>query len=564
MISLIKKIIIKSAKSNNFLFDKDIQIIQSSYEKFGDYSFNAIGMAKMNKFNSAYNFALKLADNIKNDYFTLKVVEPGFINFFLKDKLLIKNIEEILRKKNKYGQIKNKNIKSIVVDYSSPNIAKPMSVGHLRSTIIGQFICNIYRLRGYRVYGINHLGDWGTQFGKLIYAYKKWGNSLKSITVSEMLNLYIKFHKEAAVNPTIEDKAREEFKLLEKNKSKENIKIWNLFKKISIKEFDKIYQILNIGFTYPINKYPESFYDYKKYQKIEKILRDNQLVTKSQGAQIIDLGDKCPPVLLTKSDGATLYATRELAALKYRIDKFNPERIIYVIGNEQKLHLKQIKLIAQKLNFKTQIIHVGFGLVRLAEGKMSTREGRIILLEALINKAIEKAYFITKQKNKDLSEFEINKVAQAIGIGAIKYNDLSQNRNTDIVFNYDKMLSLKGNSSLYLQYTYARANKIITMSKGYKINLKENIKADKEEKSILRKLALFNDVLEKSAQNYNSNILTDYIFSLANIYNNFYQTHPVLKSSYDKKDLRLAITQSIAQIIKNSLEILGIEVIEKI
>lgn len=563
MIAKIKKIIIKVVKKDNILY-KDIVINRPKYQKFGDYSFNVLEIAKTNKLNP-YELAIRFAKQIKLREFQIKVIKPGYINFFLDDKYLIKNLNEIIEKKDNYKKKKEKKNKNIIVDYSSPNIAKPMGVGHLRSTIIGQFICNIYRYLGYQTYGINHLGDWGTQFGKLIYAYKKWGNSKKDISIKDMLDLYIKFHKEVENNPQIEDIAKEEFKNLENKTNKENEKIWQLFREKSIKDFNKMYELLDIIFTYPIGKYAESFYDEKRIKSVIKILKNKKLIKKSQGALIINLNKKYPPMLLEKSDGATLYATRELAALKYRIDKYNPKKIIYVVGNEQKLHLKQLEIVAKKIGFKTKIIHIEFGLIRFNDKKMSTRRGNIIFLEDIINKSIQKAQKIVREKNLKLKDKEIQQIVKTIGIASIKYNDLSQNRNTDIVFNYDKMLSLKGNSASYLIYTYARAKNILKLGKyeNKKINCL-NIDADEEEKNILRKLALFEDVLKETANKYLSNILTDYLYDLANMYNNFYQTHPVIKSDSKQKKIRFGITYSVSQILKISLDILGIKTLEKI
>src|SRR4030042_616485 len=340
-----------------------------------------------------------------------------------------------------------------------------MHVGHLRSTIIGQAIYNLYKFMGYKVIGDNHLGDWGTQFGIMIAGCKKYRVNLKNIDVKQMLDIYVKFNKEIEKNPDLQETAKQEFKKLEDG-NKENRKIWQILRKKSLDDFDKIYKILGIKFDFILG---ESFYENYLKAEIENALK-KKVAIKNPDNSIIVLLDKfnLPPFLIQKSDGATLYGTRDLATIRYRIKKFKPEKIVYVIGNEKTFYLEQLFYCSELLGyiFHNKLRHVKFGLV-LDENhkKLATREGRVIGAEDLMNKIIELADRLIKEKNPKLSEKERKNAAKIIGIGALKYNDLSQNRQTDIVFDWDKMLSFEGNSAPYLQYTYVRLKSILRKAK---------------------------------------------------------------------------------------------------
>lgn len=554
---------LKSASSMSGLcYSDDFAILVPENTLHGDYAVNIFKCAKDTNIKPI-NLGKKIISNLSKTFYDAELLDNGYINFKIKKNILISNLYEILKLKEKYAQENIGKNNVVVIDFSSPNIAKPMSVGNIRSTIIGSALYNIYKYLGYKVIGDNHLGDWGTQFGKLIYAYKKWGINKRSIDVKFLLWLYVKFHNEVKDNPKLDEYARAEFKLLE-NGDKENIKIWQKFRNISIREFNKIYKLLNIKFDKELG---ESFYNIYLKNVIKKALLDG-IAKESDGAIVIPFSDvdNIPPLLIQKSDGTTLYATRDLATLEYRAKKFRPKKVIYVIGNEQKLYLRELFLAFKKMGYgNIDFIHVGFGLIRLKDEKMSTRTGNIILLEDLINQAIIKSKTITLGKNKNISKSDLIKSSHEIGIGAIKYNDLSQNRKTDIVFDLDKMLSLTGNSSLYLQYTYARAKKIIDKAVFNNIKINKNIEILDTENEILKKMLHFKEIICESASNYEPNHIANYLYNLANLYNYFYQKNPILKEeNIDLKTLRIMITKAVMIIIKTGLKLLGINTLNKI
>ena len=512
-------------------------------------------------------------DNMDGNLFAeITIAKPGFINFKIADKYLRKNLCKILKGKCKFGCSNVGENKIVVIDYSAPNIAKPMHIGHLRSTIIGQSLYNIYKSLGYKVIGDNHIGDWGTQFGKLIYAYKNWGDKKKvsKNPIEEMTKLYVQFHKEAEQNKNLEEAARKETKRLQ-DKDSENLKIWKFLVKESLKDFKKIYKILNIKFDYTLG---ESSYD----NLLAGILKEGlnkKIAFQSEGAIIVNL-DKynLPPFLIKKSDGAYLYATTDLAAIKYRKEKFKPDKILYVVANEQALYLQQLFASAELfgLSNNIEIKHIKFGMVLGETGKkFSTRKGETVKLNDLINKAIKLSQKTVEEKNSKLSKKEKKKIAKVVGLGAIKYNDLSQNRMTDITFNWDKMLSFEGNSAPYLQYTYARIRSLRRKyNKSYKldrVNIFSNpdfkLLEKEAEKNIMRQLIKFPETVENAARENSSHLIALYIYELASLYNNFYNSVPILKSDKKLAKARIYLSKSTAIIIKNGLDLLGIDVLER-
>ncbi|MCK5466158.1 arginine--tRNA ligase [Candidatus Parcubacteria bacterium] len=512
-------------------------------------------------------------DDINKSLFSEMTVEkPGFINFKISDQILRKNLCKILKRKCKFGSSEIGKDKTVVIDYSAPNIAKPMHIGHLRSTIIGQSLYNIYKFLGYKVIGDNHLGDWGTQFGKLIYAYKNWGNKkeINKNPIKEMTKLYIRFHKEAEKDKDLEEAARKETKRLQ-DKDIENLKIWKFLVKESLKDFKKIYKVLNIKFDYTLG---ESFYD----DMLENVVKegfDKKIAIKSEGAVIINLDEyNLAPLLIRKSDDAYLYATTDLAAIKYRKEKFKPDKILYVIANEQEFYLQQLFASARLfgLSKNIKIEHIKFGMVLGKTGKkFSTRKGETVELNDLLNKAIKLSQKTVEEKNPKLSKKEKKKIAKIVGLGAIKYNDLSQNRMTDVSFNWDKMLSFEGNSAPYLQYTYARIN---SLNEKYKKTHKLNrinilnkpdfgLLVDKTEKDIMRQLIKFPEAVENAARENSPHFIALYIYELASLYNNFYNSAPILKSEKNIAKARIYLSKSVAIIIKNGLNLLGIDTLKK-
>ena len=556
----------KSKKLPNFELS-EIKIEHPEDKNHGDYSTNiAMIIAKIIKKNPieiAETINLEIKKNKIKFFSKIEVVSPGFINFFLSQSVLLEKLGCILKEKEKFGSSNKGKGKTMVIDYSSPNIAKSFGVGHLRSTIIGQALYNIYKFSGWKCIGDNHLGDWGTQFGKLIVALKKWSNPEK-ISIKELEALYVKFHKEAEKNPQLKEQARKEFRSLERQE-KTALKIWLKCVQVSLKEFNKIYQLLGIKIDYALG---ESFYQPMLEQVVKEVI-EKKIAEKSQGAFIIKYpGQELPPAIVLKSDEATNYFTRDLATIKYRLKHWNPDLIIYEVGADQKLHLKQLFKAVELLNWasKDKFFHVAHGLVRTKTGKFSTRKGETIHLEKVLDQAILKAKEIINQSSEiNFSEKEKGKIAEIVGIGAVKYNDLSQHYSKDVVFDWDKALNLKGNSSPYLQYTFTRCQSVLRKS-GSKIKLKELKKTmiSSQEQEILREIYKFPEKIEEAADKFSPNLICNFLFKLAQKYNLFYGSHPIIKASTGQsKNFRLALSLAVSQVLKNGLNLMGISLPEK-
>ncbi len=565
----IGKVIIKKQKEK-ILPEFDFSEIVVEYPKqriHGHYATNvALIIAKKVK-KKPIEIANYLKSELENNYLfeKIEIVEPGFINFFISEKALLDGLRRILKEKEKYGKSDVGKSKTIIIDYSSPNIAKPFSVGHLRSTIIGQAIYNLYKLLGFKVIGDNHLGDWGTQFGKLIYAIKKWGDEkeIEKDPIKNLVSLYVRFHQEAEKNPQLEEKGREWFRKLERGE-KEARRLWKKCVKWSLKEFEKVYKILKIKQDLVLG---ESFYHSLSEEVVEEALKRG-VAKESQGALVIPFPEeKLPPLLIKKSDGTTLYSTRDLAAIKYRMEKFKPWKIIYEVGADQKLYFQQLFWAAELLGLgkRDKYVHIAHGMIRLPEGKMSTRKGRVILLEDLLEEAIRKAKEIIKKKNPQIKENERKKIAETIGVGAVKYNILSKNPETDIIFKWEEALNLEGNSGPYLQYAYVRAKGIIKRfkRKREKVIFKQRVLTAKD-LDFLFQLTKFPEVIEEGGKKYSPNIVANYLFDLAREFNKFYESVPVFQErKEDLRVLRLLLVKAFSQIIKNGLNVLGIDVVEK-
>lgn len=556
----------------------DFEVESPKQRENGDYASNAaMVLAKRlgkNPRELADEIAAEILKDEKNQemFERVEVAGPGFVNFYIKDQKLFENVFEILDKKDKFGKDNIGQGQTVVIDYSAINIAKPMHVGHLRSTIIGQALYNIYGSLGYKVIGDNHVGDWGTQFGKMIYAYKNWGNKkvIAQNPIEEMTKLYVRFHEEAERNKHLEDLAREETKKLQ-NKDDENIKIWNFLVRESLKDAGKIYKILGVKFDYELG---ESFYD-DELPVIVKDALDRKIATRSDGAVIIALEKfGLPPMLIQKTDGAYMYATTDLAAAKYRKTKFRADKVLYVVSNEQALHFEQLFKSLELLGYcpGTDLEHIKFGMILGEEGRrFSTRKGEVVKLEELIHKSQELAQKVVEEKNPTLSHKEKKKIAKTVGVGAVKYNDLSQNRLTDITFNWDKMLSFEGNSAPYLMYTYARISSV--MEKYKKENrlqallpfkkLQLELLQEEAEKNILHELVKYPEAVRDAAKENGPHLVALYIYNLASSYNTFYNSYPILKADKNLMKARLALSEAVAIVIKNGLGLLGIDVLEK-
>ena len=500
----------------------------------------------------------KLRDN--KLFEKVEVAQPGFVNFWISRKSVAKEFQEIVGAKTKWGRPKVLKKELVIVEYSSPNVAKPMHVGHLRSTIIGDALANIYEFLGYKVIRWNYIGDWGTQFGKLTAAYKMWGNKkeLEANPIQTMLKLYVRFHEEAKKEPSLEKKGQEEFRKLEEC-NRENKKLWEWFRRESLKDFNRLYKVLDVKFDITAG---ESFYEKDLKPLIER-LEKSGVAKKSEGALIIPLENvNLPPALIRKSDEASLYITRDIANLEYRLKKYKPAKILYVVANEQALHFSQLFAVAKIMGFtSTEVQHIKFGMVLGSDGKkLSTREGKIIILDDLISEGVKLAYQEVQKKNPKLRALEKQKIATAVGIGAIKYNDLSQNRGGDITFNWEKMLSFIGNSAPYLQYTYARLRSVLKKGKVGKFDAK--LLSDAE-RYIILKLSQFPEAVKRGAESNLPNHLADYLYDLAQLANNYYEVNPILQSEPKVRAVRLNLIKAVAETLKNGLNLLGIQTLER-
>ncbi len=546
--------------------DVDVKVDYPSDPKHGDYSSNValIGAKKLgnNPMELAQQIAAEFkAQSAKGKIFEkIEVVKPGFINFSLSSEFLIHKLQsssEITKKDSG---------KKIVVEYSSPNIAKPFTIGHLRSTVIGDAIANLLEATGSQVFRDSHVGDWGTQFGKQIYAVKEWGDEAE-IEKSEhpvkiLVGLYVKFHEEAEKNPELEDKAREWFKKLE-NGDPVARDLWQKCIDWSWKEFDAIYKELGVpskkGGEFENNGrgYGESFFEDKMDATLEELKRKGLLKTGKEGAQIVefDKKTKLPPLMILKKDGATLYATRDLATDKFRLENYGKDvTVINEVGVEQSLYFQQLYMLEQMLGWykKEQRVHVKHGLIRFKDGKMSTRKGNTIWLEDVIEEAKKRACSLGESSGK---------ITTQVAIGAIKWNDLKRDPKQDIMFDWDEVLNMQGNSGPYVQYAYARTQSVLAKVQSSKLKVQslENLKLKPEERELLRLLNRFDEVVQEAAIRFAPNILANYLFELAQAFNLFYQKCPIIKSEKGVRSLRLSLTQKTGEVIKDGLKLLGIE-----
>ncbi|MBI3420946.1 MAG: arginine--tRNA ligase [Candidatus Sungbacteria bacterium] len=528
----------------------------------GDYATNAaLTLARVTR-KPPLEVAASLVSAMSQDRFVrVAAVAPGFINFFLTPADLAQTIRIIRRKKERFGRQPAKK-ETIIIEYSSPNIAKPMGIHHLPTTIIGQTLVNLYAWLGYRVLAMSFPGDWGTQFGSLIAAFKRWGSDarLKKDPISEMLRLYVRFSKKTKEDETFADEARYEFKKLEQG-DKKNRKIWKQFRDLSLKDFDRIYAMLGIKIPYVFG---ESFFEPMLKGIIDEALAKHIARQEPDGAVLIPLGDTVPPLILRKRDGATLYATRDLAQMKYRMQRWHPSKIIIVVANQQTLHFQQVFGASEKLGLasKEQMVHVKFGMVLAPGGKkFATREGNLVRLEDVLSEAIRRAKKIIGKLNPKLPHQD--KVATIVGIGAVKFFDLSQNRMSDIVFGWDRMLSLKGSSAPYIQYAYARINGILRKAGPRKSRTNLALLKGEKEIILMRHLLHFPEVVENAALRFEPHHIAEYLVRLAEKINALYETLPVLNAEPALRGARLVLLEASGQVIKNGLALLGIDAPER-
>lgn len=540
----------------------------------GEYAFPCYTLARLWK-RPPQVIAAELAAKIEAAKYLEKVRNVGpYLNFYINRPYLFSRLlPEITQLGPAYGQSAQGEGKTVVIDYSAPNIAKPFGIGHLRSTVIGNALYRLYRHMGYRVVGINHLGDWGTQFGKLIVAYRRWGDSsrLEEDPVHYLFNLYVFFHKEAEKNPELEDEARFWFRNLEKN-DEEAVQLWERFRALSLAEFKRLYDFLGIHFD---SYQGESFYN-DMLEETVKLVVEKGLAKESQGALIADLEPYgLPPCLLRKKDGAALYITRDLAAAIYRYERYRFHKMLYVVGSEQTLHFKQLFKILELMGFPwaRDCLHIPFGLIHFKDGRMSTREGRVIFLEDVINRAQKLAYDIIQEKNPDLLDKE--KAARLVGLGAVIFGDLINDRIKDIEFDWDKVLDFSGETAPYVQYAYARICSIFKKAEQEKKELSfsadHNLSAlleagflsAPEEEQLVITLARFKEQLERAVQECRPSYLARYLVELARDFNKFYHNCPVLTAVDNVKQARLLLIKGVQIVLRNGLELLGIEAPEE-
>lgn len=503
--------------------------------------------------------------NLEKNNLIKKVYEKdGFINLQIKDEIYLSEIRKIIEKKDTLiSNIGNE--KKVIVEYSSPNIAKPFTVGHLRSTIIGDALANLLESTGHTVYRDSHVGDWGTQFGKQILAIKKWGDvdeiASSNRPVKLLVDLYVKFHTEAEKNPELNDDAREWFYKLENN-DKEARNIWKKCVEWSWIEFDKIYKALGINITENNGHgFGESFFEDKMNEVILE-LEAKKLLKVSEGAKLVFfLNDKYPPLMIIKKDGATLYATRDLATDKFRLNRYGKDiLIINEVGIEQSLYFQQLYELESMLGWfkREQRIHVKHGMYRFKSGKMSTRKGNVIWLEDVLDEAISRAKKISSERSIS------NEISKKIAVGALKWNDLKRDCKQDVVFDWDDILNMSGNSGPYMQYTYARIQSIFNKIGNKSSATFDDVKLNTEERALVSTLTLFQETVESATINYSPHLICNYLYDLAQKFNLFYEKCPILKADKPTQNLRLLLATSTALVIKDGLNLLGIEVVDKI
>ena len=553
------------AKVADMEIDEVLGMIEVPANKeMGDYAFPCFKLAK--KFRKAPNLiAADICGKLEgSDSFTKIECVAAYINFFTDKSSYAKTvIESVNNAGAKYGESSEGEGKTIVIDYSSPNIAKPFHVGHLRSTVIGSALYNIFEKLGYKCVGINHLGDWGTQFGKLIEAYKLWGSkeAVEEKGISELTRIYVKFHEEAEKDDSLNDRARAWFVKMQDG-DEEAISLWKWFYDISIKEFERVYEKLGVKFDYYTG---ESFYNDKMDAVVEELKAKNLLV-ESNGAMIVDLEDaKMPPCLILRTDGGTLYATRDITAALYRKKTYDFDKCIYVTAIDQNLHFAQWFKVIEKMGYdwSKDLVHVPFGLVSLEDGKLSTRKGKVVLMEDLLNEAVKKTTGIIDEKNPDLPNKE--EVAKQVGIGAVIFDDLYNGRIKDIVFSWDRMLNFDGETGPYVQYTHARACSVLKKA-GYdkKVeNIDYSVLTDDAAADVCKTIALFNDKIKEAANRYEPSVIARYLVDVAQSFNKFYHDNIILADDENVKNARLALVDAVRTVIKSGLAILGIDAPEQ-
>ena len=545
-----------------------IDIQNSTKKEFGDFQTNFAMMSSKLIGKNPREIANTIIENFeKNDIIEkLEVAGPGFINIFLKNSFLNEEIKKLENEKYDFSFLNTG--KTVIIDYSSPNIAKRMHIGHLRSTIIGDSIKRILNFLGFKTLADNHIGDWGTQFGKLIVAYKNWldKKAYEEDPIGELERIYVLFSDKAKKDPALEDEAREELKKLQLG-NEDNQKLWKEFIDISLKEYNKVYERLDVNFDY---YYGESFYNDMMPSVLEELKKKN-IAREDQGALVVFFeDDKLPPAIVQKKDGSFLYTTSDLATMKFRKNELRVDEAVYLTDDRQQNHFKQVfeigKMLGEPYDYKKT--HIVFGIMRFGDQIFSSRSGNTIRLVDLLDEAKKQVKKVIDEKNPNIPEKEKEKIAETIGSGAIKYFDLSQNRTSDITFTWEKVLNFEGNTGPYLQYTYVRIMSIFRKLEEENINVENtDIVLDEMagiERELASELLKFPQAVVKSYENFRPNIIADYLFDTAKLFNSFYNSSSILKEE-DKQvmDARILLAKKTAFVLKEGLKLLGIKTVNR-
>ena len=569
MINIKNEIAKVIGKSVDFLSEEEIaamiEIPQDT--AMGDYAFPCFKLAKQ-----LHKAPPLIAEGIAKDIASAEIFSKAenvnaYVNMFIDKAYMSKATLSAVKEQNEaYGGSSEGEGKKVLVEYSSPNIAKPFHIGHIRSTVIGHSIGNIYKALGYDVVRLNHLGDYGTQFGKMIVAYRRWGNEedVKREPIKTLLSYYVKFHQEAEKDPSLEDEARATFTKLEHGEEAE-YKLWQWFREESLREFNRVYDMLGISFD---SYNGESFYSDKMDAVIEE-LKEKNLLKESQGAQIVDLEEyKLGPALITKSDGSTLYITRDLASAEYRKKTYDFAKSIYVVASQQNLHFQQLFKILELLGYDwaKDCVHVPFGLVSMEEGTLSTRNGRVVFLEDVLNKAVEKTREIILEKNVNTEN--VDETAAMVGIGAVMFNELSNSRIKDYVFSWDKVLNFDGETGPYVQYTHARAASVLRNAQ-FDIN---SVNPDSVDFSyvagdaayeLIKLIYRLPEAVAKAGAEYEPSVVTRHIIDIAQAFNKFYHDEHIIVDNEKEKEAKLFLTWAAKRCLANGLALLGVKAPEK-
>ena len=552
----------------DFTTDEIVGMIETpANTQMGDYAFPCFRLAKVLR-KAPPLIAQEIASKIEGTALIDKAESVNaYINFFINKEVYVASVlDEILDQKQEFGHSEPNSKGNVVIDYSAPNIAKPFHIGHLRSTVIGNSLYRIYEAYGYNSVGVNHLGDWGTQFGKLIVAYNNYSSQqlVEENGISELLRIYVLFHEEAEKDPSLDEQARQYFTAME-NGDKESLALWKWFKEVSLSEFERVYKLLDITFD---SYNGEAFYNDKMAPVIQE-LEDKGLLEESDGAKLVRLDDEnMPPCLITKNDGSTLYATRDITAGLYRKETYDFEKAIYVTALQQNLHFAQWFEVIRKMGYEwaDDLVHVPFGMVSMEGTKFSTRKGNVVLLEDILNQAIEKTKEIIEEKNPILENKDF--VAEKVGIGAVIFDDMYNSIIKDIQFSWERVLNFEGETGPYVQYTHARTCSLLKkagvdlLSAQFE-NIDYGVLTDEVSVDLIKAMAQLPKVIEEAANKYEPSFVARYVIHVAQAFNKFYHDHSILGQDKKVKNARLAVVAAAKYTIESGLFLLGIHAPER-